>query len=333
MFPASCPRIPWEFFSANPARKEAFNRSPTFISFMAGRVRGQVSPAPLLLFVAILLLGALAFAIANLTDATPLPPFVPDRGGAPFGPFGVQVDPVWIFAMALIALGAFAAVIVVKFRRFGRLIPASEILLYGIALGVIVLVIFLWPQVTAELDALVEGPGETGSDGGDDPGGTTGARFGLGALSTAAGLPLAIAAFAVVAVMIFLLSRQPRRLWRSRTALAIDKVKEEFRREVAEALDRTLLDLEGAGDFRIAILACYQRMLVLLERRGLLDHEALTAREIEMRALANLGLSQGAIDALTSLFEEARYSEHPIGPGERSRAVSHLNAIRGELGA
>jgi len=301
---------------------------------MAAQVRGRSSFAPVLLFAAVLLLGALAFAIANLDDSTPLPPLTPDRGSAPFGPFGAQVHPYWIVAIAIIALAAFITVVVVKFRRFGSLIPASEVLLYAIAIGLIVLTIFLWPQVTGELDTLVQGPEEPEPDPGGNAGGAGTAPFGLGALSTVTGLPIALAAFIILAIVVFLISRSPRGFRRrSRAARGIEGAKEELRLEIAAALNRTVLDLEAAGDFRTAVLACYQRMLALLERRGLLGQDVLTAREIEARALTELGLSRESVNTLTALFEEARYSDHPMGPRERSRAVENLNAVRRELGA
>lgn len=301
---------------------------------MAASVRGRSYFAPVLLFAAVLLLGALAFAIANLDDSTPLPPLTPDRGSAPFGPFGAQVHPYWILAIAIIALAAFVAVIVVKFRRLGPLIPASEVLLYAIAIGLIVLTIFLWPQVTGELDTLVQGPAEPEPDVGGNAGGAGTSPFGLGALSTVTGLPVAVAAFMIMTLVVFLVSRYPRGFRkRSRASRAMDDAKEELRTEIAAALDRTVLDLEAAGDFRTAVLACYQRMLALLERRGLLGQDVLTAREIEARALTELGLSRESVDALTVLFEVARYSDHPVGRAERSCAVENLNVVRRELGA
>ncbi|HTD81178.1 MAG TPA: DUF4129 domain-containing protein, partial [Thermoplasmata archaeon] len=107
--------------------------------------------------------------------------------------------------------------------------------------------------------------------------------------------------------------------------------RERRRLEAASAVRRTLIDLQAGTDFRTAVMACYQRMCSLIAARGVARQEALTAREIEGLALAELGLSQGSVDDLTNLFEEARYSMHEIGAMQRDRAMDCLTAIRREL--
>jgi len=96
-------------------------------------------------------------------------------------------------------------------------------------------------------------------------------------------------------------------------------------------LRRTLLDLEAGRDFRTAVLECYRTMCSILAIRGVSRQDVLTPREIEFQALSELGLSRTSIEDLTSLFEEARYSDHQIGRNDRDRAVECLTAIRNEL--
>jgi hypothetical protein len=49
------------------------------------------------------------------------------------------------------------------------------------------------------------------------------------------------------------------------------------------------------------------------------------------RVLTSLHVSPEPLDELTSLFAEARFSEHPLGPQHRKRAVSALEAARADL--
>ena len=137
-------------------------------------------------------------------------------------------------------------------------------------------------------------------------------------------------ALAVIAIYTFALSSQifPRII---DIVKGTESVRERRRSEAASAVRRTLLDLESGTDFRTAVMACYQRMCTLIAARGVSGQDVLTAREIEGLVLVELGLSQGSVDDLTNLFEEARYSAHEIGPGQRDRAVECLTSIRREL--
>jgi hypothetical protein len=66
--------------------------------------------------------------------------------------------------------------------------------------------------------------------------------------------------------------------------------------------------------------------------RGIEEQQALTPRELEGLAIRSLAVSEDSADSLTSLFEEARYSEHALGDPDRERAVQSLERIRADLG-
>jgi len=105
------------------------------------------------------------------------------------------------------------------------------------------------------------------------------------------------------------------------------------RHTAAEAVQDAIAELEVGGDVRTVILACFRRFCALLGARGITAQGALTPREIESLAVERLHVSREASETLTSLFEEARYSEHPLGEADRHRAIESLAGIRVALGA
>lgn len=101
----------------------------------------------------------------------------------------------------------------------------------------------------------------------------------------------------------------------------------------AGTIQETIEMLEFGGDVRATILECFRRFCRLLGARGVGDQEALTPRELEALAVERLRVSREAPEALTSLFEEARYSEHRLGEAQRARAIESLSRIRTALEA
>lgn len=298
---------------------------------MAVAVRGRVVwLPPLLLFAAVLLLGSLAFAIANLDRGAEMLPEIPaigtdDPRPAPFGPTGDQLQVVWQITIASIFLVAIAAVVFAKLRGDKLDLSPLEFLGYAFGIGIVGLAILLWPSVADLFGSLSRAGGPS------QPPPSPGSDTGLGQLPTSAAFPAAVALFLVVLVAVWLYAFSSKVLPDLLTGRVRAPDRERRRLEAASAVRRTLLDIEAGGDFRTAVLACYQRMCSLFATRGVARQEALTPREIESLALSELGLSQTVVDDLTGLFEEARYSEHEIGPAQRDRAVECLGAIRREL--
>ena len=67
-------------------------------------------------------------------------------------------------------------------------------------------------------------------------------------------------------------------------------------------------------------------------RSGKMDPlDQLTPRELEDLAVRRLDVTADSAETLTSLFEEARYSEHALGEPDRDRAVRSLETIRADL--
>ena len=83
------------------------------------------------------------------------------------------------------------------------------------------------------------------------------------------------------------------------------------RRDLADALAE--LDEGETADPRTVIVGLYGRLLGRL-RPGLVRLDTMAPREIEAHCVDRLGIQQETARALTRLFEEARYSRHPLSP-------------------
>jgi len=100
---------------------------------------------------------------------------------------------------------------------------------------------------------------------------------------------------------------------------------------VREALHRAAAELDLGGDPRVVILSLYGEMLAYL-RPMVGDMEASTPEEIRATHLERLGVRAAAARTLTRLFEEARYSTHPMGRSETARAQEAVRATLDDLG-
>jgi len=94
------------------------------------------------------------------------------------------------------------------------------------------------------------------------------------------------------------------------------------------AIAATLAELESDpnADPRALIVALYGRLLTAVDAR-LVDTGARTAREVESTAVARWRIPPEAAGELTRLFEEARYSAHPMQRHESDRARAALERV------
>jgi hypothetical protein len=100
---------------------------------------------------------------------------------------------------------------------------------------------------------------------------------------------------------------------------------------VADAVDAGLSALEADGDPRQTIIAAYARMLEALEGRGLGCRPAETPRLHLARCLAAADVRREPLEQLVELFEEARFSTHPMTWEHRDAARRALAAVRSDL--
>ncbi len=96
-------------------------------------------------------------------------------------------------------------------------------------------------------------------------------------------------------------------------------------------LDRTMRDLRSGEDVRSTIIRCYQKMCYNLQDKGIKQEDYITPREFRKIAISRLPVTDRTVGALTSLFEEARYSTHALGEAHKKRALTTLERLKGEL--
>lgn len=100
--------------------------------------------------------------------------------------------------------------------------------------------------------------------------------------------------------------------------------------DMRAALSRASMALDLGDDPRSVILALYREMLAhLVPMVG--DVATHTPEEIRANHLERLGVRAEAAHTLTRLFEEARYSTHPMGAKESARAQQALRATIDDL--
>ncbi len=92
-----------------------------------------------------------------------------------------------------------------------------------------------------------------------------------------------------------------------------------------------ILESQEVMDPRTRIINCYQRMVQAAQRLGAPVSSDRTARELETAIRKMLMLRGPAIYELTELFEEARYSLHPMTEKDGEKAHQRLLSIAEEM--
>lgn len=121
--------------------------------------------------------------------------------------------------------------------------------------------------------------------------------------------------------------------WRTRkkrTAVPVEleqTVAEDFAASIGDAIG----DLESEPDARRAVIAAYARMETVLARNGLRRRPSETPVEYLRRILIGLTSRGYAVSLLTDLFEQAKFSRHPIDEAMKQDAIDALREIRDDL--
>ena len=103
------------------------------------------------------------------------------------------------------------------------------------------------------------------------------------------------------------------------------------KREALGVVQKAVMNLRLAADYREAILRCYKQMCQVLAEHGFDIGLQETAREFSENISHKLELGSDAIRSLTFLFEEARYSSHQIADSKRAIALSQLENLERSL--
>ncbi|ETX05350.1 MAG: hypothetical protein ETSY2_23485 [Candidatus Entotheonella gemina] len=102
-------------------------------------------------------------------------------------------------------------------------------------------------------------------------------------------------------------------------------------RRVRRAVTAGLRALHGHDDPRHAIIACYAQLEHLLEDYGMPANAALTPQEYMGTALRGIDVPEDAFAGLVALFEQARYSLHPLDEADKQAAAAYLETIKAHL--
>jgi hypothetical protein len=117
-----------------------------------------------------------------------------------------------------------------------------------------------------------------------------------------------------------------RRARRDRRAVAPDAAA-----RIGSDLGRSLADLESERDPRLAVQRASARMEASLGEVELPRAPDATPTEFTDRVLRVLGASAEAASDLTGLFENARFSDHPMDEDDRRRAIASVRRVEAEV--
>jgi hypothetical protein len=112
---------------------------------------------------------------------------------------------------------------------------------------------------------------------------------------------------------------------------ALKKAPRTVEQALADVMDDALDDIRRERDPRKAIIAAYARLEKLLAGFGRARDPSEAPFEFLARVLIELRVSRYPVEALTELFERAKFSTHPLGDGDKARAIQALENVRDEL--
>jgi hypothetical protein len=136
---------------------------------------------------------------------------------------------------------------------------------------------------------------------------------------------LVLALAAAVAISILWSARQRRPALPGRITGDVDT------EELLDVVESGRAALDELDDARAAIIACYLAMERSLADSGATRGASETPDELLARAAAAGVVRGAAAQRLTALFYEARFSTHPLGPGQRDAARAALDELAVEL--
>jgi Domain of unknown function (DUF4129) len=137
-------------------------------------------------------------------------------------------------------------------------------------------------------------------------------------------LPIAVVVGLVLAAVVAFVVAE-RRARRGRG------LREELAEQLAVVLDETLDDLRAEADPRRAIIAAYARLERALAANGVPRQPAETPGEYLPRVLGELELGSDAVERLTALFTQAKFSQHDVDTAMKEEAIGALEQVRDEL--
>jgi hypothetical protein len=115
------------------------------------------------------------------------------------------------------------------------------------------------------------------------------------------------------------------------TVAEADEADEADDEVVERALEAAASSLREPSEPRAAVIEAYARMEQVLADSELSRAAAEAPREYLARVLSERGMPRQSLATITALFEEARFSAHPVHPSAPGRALSELDEVRAAL--
>jgi hypothetical protein len=196
--------------------------------------------------------------------------------------------------------------------------PFIKILAYFIV-AIIAILFIMIANPTSVLS-----PNQTPDGGPIIPPGDGSQTPGAGGQDIGPGIAVLIAVMAAAIILVLVLRRQSDR--------RITYTSAQANRRAQEVMEDAVRRIYLGEDVRSVIIRAYQQMEMLLPRGRFGDDRVLTPREFAQRAVSELRWPPSQVNELTALFEEARYSDHPVKDEQKERAVRCLEGIRRALG-
>ena len=97
-------------------------------------------------------------------------------------------------------------------------------------------------------------------------------------------------------------------------------------------LTDAMMELKVANEYIAVIFNCYKDLVTFFRKYGFMKKVYETTREFENAVrMAFSMVPSDQLDGFLAIFEEARYSDHSIGPTHRDRAIQTLQAITASI--
>lgn len=104
-----------------------------------------------------------------------------------------------------------------------------------------------------------------------------------------------------------------------------------LRRRLRDGIDAGVAQLEGTAPSREVVIACYQELERAAADAGTARAPADTPSELVVRMLAGHHVPAASAETLVALYEQARFSPHPVDDSMRAAARRCLDDVRRAL--
>ncbi|HYB79850.1 MAG TPA: DUF4129 domain-containing protein [Thermoplasmata archaeon] len=252
------------------------------------------------------------------------------------GPASLVYLPPWLLALASFGILAFVGISIILMRLNGGTSSGQSQFAVRVLMAILIAVVFLLAVHLLGSPGLGSGNSTAQNATGTPPPPPNGGSHyvnGSGGVVVWPGLPpwlpFVILAGVVLVVVIAVVPElrwylEERRGGKTKVETPVDVA------PVRAALARAATELQEGHDPRDVILALYTTLLTRL-RPVVVGLDASTPEEIRATHLERLGVRPSPARTLTRLFEEARYSRHPMGRESSEAAQDAVREVLDDL--